>query len=424
MPPLHDKQQEVYQDKRRFRIVRAGRRWGKTKLGVYECMEVALRGGMAWWVAPSYRLGKPGWRDLQRLARQIPGAYINKGERLVELPSGGSVQVRTAADPDELRGEGLDFVVLDEAAYMEPEAWYEALRATLADKKGRALFISTPAGVVNWLSELIQKIEAEADGYGADRWGLHHYSSYDNPHLDPEELDDLAGELGTMVYAQEILAEIVELAGTLLRAAWFTYYTRRTVTVMGADDQPEDRTIVQLPDGNAFNLADCSLDVFVDPALSEKQSADYTVVLVAARTPEYQVDERLVRRWLVLEVVRARLEAPDVLDTAEAARARWGATAIYFESVAYQASLVQFGKRDGLVVKGLPADKDKVQRAQPLAAALERGDVLFPEDAPWLDDYERELMLFPNGSYDDQVDASAYMVLATPSSRRRKWAAH
>ena len=123
LPALHEGQRIVKADGARFRVLNCGRRWGKTALGVLECIEIALRGGRAWWVAPSYKIATPGWRGLSKTARQIPGAAILKDERTVIMPSGGVVTVRSADDPASLRGDGLDFVVLDEAAYMAEEAW-------------------------------------------------------------------------------------------------------------------------------------------------------------------------------------------------------------------------------------------------------------------------------------------------------------
>ena len=77
---------------------------------------------------------------------QIPGVGVSETHRRVTLPGGGVLQVRSADDPDSLRGEGLDFLVMDEAAYIKEDAWIEALRPALSDRKGSALFISTPAG--------------------------------------------------------------------------------------------------------------------------------------------------------------------------------------------------------------------------------------------------------------------------------------
>lgn len=402
MPQLHEGQQPIYADQSRFRMVRAGRRFGKTKLGVRECLEVGLAGGLAWWVAPSYRLAGPGWRDLRKLSNQIPQAKVNRGNRSVELPGGGEVWVRTASNPDDLRGEGLNFAVLDEAAYMSEEAWREAIRPALADKQGRALFISTPAGMMNWMAELWNQHEHDP------AWGLHHLPSHANPYLAASELDEMRVDLGELLYRQEVLAEFVEMEGTLIRAAWFQYF--RALTVVEGDSE---RVMYQLADGTIVAADDCSRFITVDPALSTKDTADFTAMVAWAVTP--------AGKLLVEDVVRERLEAPDVIKRAEQLAMKWGATWIGFEAVAYQAALVQFARRAGLPARPLKADRDKVTRALPLAARLEAGDVQLKAEAHWLEELERELLLFPNAPHDDQVDALAYGMVA--SARTRSWGA-
>ena len=404
LPNLHPGQQAIHADPARFRIVRAGRRFGKTKLGVRECVEVGLAGGLAWWVAPSYRLAGPGWRDLRLLGAQVPYAKVHRGQRMVEFPGGGEVWVRTAADPDELRGDGLDFAVLDEAAYMQRAAWAEAIRPALADREGRALFISTLAGMVNWLADLWTQHEDDP------MWGLHHQPSHTNPYLSATELEAVRDELGDLLYRQEVLAEFVELQGTLVRVEWFTYY--QPIEVHSPDGST--RLLYRLPDQSVVDAEALHVFITVDPALSTKQTADYTAAAVWGITP--------TGKYLLLDMLRARLEAPDVIRRVGALADQWGAQWIGFEQVAYQASLIQFAKAAGLPAHGLPADKDKVSRMLPLAARLEAGDVVFPKDAPWLDELERELLLFPNGAHDDQVDALAYGVLAR-RAKRRNWAA-
>ena len=156
LPGLHAAQEEIRDDNTRFRVVAAGRRFGKTLLGSALCIAIAARGGRAWWVAPSYKMARPGWRGIVRLTRQIPLAEVRRGDMMVALPSGGTVQVRSADDPQSLRGEGLDFCVLDECAFMREEAWSEALRPALSDRQGRAMFISTPKGR-NWFWRLWQR---------------------------------------------------------------------------------------------------------------------------------------------------------------------------------------------------------------------------------------------------------------------------
>ena len=78
LPSLHPGQQAVAHDPARFKVLACGRRWGKTRLGTVLCLATALRGGRAWWVAPSYKMAQVGWRGSLQLAHQIPGAEIGK----------------------------------------------------------------------------------------------------------------------------------------------------------------------------------------------------------------------------------------------------------------------------------------------------------------------------------------------------------
>ena len=93
LPALHIGQRKVVDNPARFQVLACGRRWGKTRLGAALCMESALKGGRAWWVAPSYKMGAVGWRLVKELAIQIPGANISLGDRMATLPGGGTVQV-------------------------------------------------------------------------------------------------------------------------------------------------------------------------------------------------------------------------------------------------------------------------------------------------------------------------------------------
>ena len=110
---LHPAQTVVHNDPARFRVVNAGRRWGKTRLGVMECLDVSLANGRAWWVAPSYKIAQVGWRPLQRLARRIPGASV-KLAAIMDKPDRRKVDLKVdypgIVIPDEfVVGYGLDF---------------------------------------------------------------------------------------------------------------------------------------------------------------------------------------------------------------------------------------------------------------------------------------------------------------------------
>ena len=206
----HPGQAEVHRNPARFKVLAAGRRWGKTRLGVNECIDVATKGGRAWWVAPSYKTSEVGWRPLRRMGGKI-GAEVRRVDRMINLPGGGSVQVRSADDPDSLRGEGLDFVVLDENAFMKEEAWIEALRPALSDRQGKALFISTPKGH-NWFWRLYQR-----GNNGDGEWTSFHFPTSSNPYIPAEEIEAAKRSLPERIYNQEYLAVFLDDAGGVFR---------------------------------------------------------------------------------------------------------------------------------------------------------------------------------------------------------------
>lgn len=211
LPALHPAQRQVRESRARFRLLAAGRRFGKTLLGCGECTEVGLQHGKAWWVAPSYKMAAVGWRGLKQIAHQIPNTEVREMDRMITYPGGGFAQVRSADDPQSLRGEGLDLVVFDEFAFTKREAWTEAVRPALSDRQGRALFISTPKGH-NHFWEMW--VTAQQDGI---EWEAFQFPSSANPYLEPGEIEAARRSLPERVYAQEYLAEFIDDAGGVFR---------------------------------------------------------------------------------------------------------------------------------------------------------------------------------------------------------------
>lgn len=423
LPALHPGQQEIDQHPARFKVIVAGRRFGKTRYGVRDITKTGLAAGRGWWIAPSYKLTKPGWRDLRRLALQVPYADVRRGSMEVFYPGGGEAAVRTGSDPDELRAESLDKVVLDEAAFMNPSVWAEALRPALIDRRGSALFISTPKGMNSWYYSLVEKAVGENHkfrdpGLQGERgdWAVFWFPSSANPFLPAAELEDMREDLGELLYEQEVEGRFLAHIGTVFKAEWFRYWQKLTLIEEDEESgwEPTEREFYRAGD-ELIRADSCTRFITVDPALSTREEADFTVMVVWARSPS--------GRHLVLDVYRDRIEAPDVLETAARLVDRWAASWVGFESVAYQKSLVQFGKRLGLPVRTLTADKDKYSRALTLSARLEAGDIYWRADAPWTETLEYELLLFRGDmthDHDDQVDALGYGV---QGRARRGWAA-
>lgn len=174
--------------------------------------------------------------------------------------------------------------------------------------------------------------------------------------------------------------------GGLFKRSWFRYY----------EEDAEFYTLGKPSAPVAVKKDDCWRCITVDPAVSEKQTADFFALGVWAITPD--------RDLVLLDVVHEHLAGPDQVPLIERLNERYQPNWIGVESVAYQLALVQSLVRTGAPVREVRADRDKVARAQLPATRFSAGTVYFPKEAAWLSDLERELMVFPNGRNDDLVD--------------------
>jgi len=385
-PQLHIGQKEVLKSltKNRFNICVAGRRWGKTSLSIVAAFERAFKGEKVWIVFPVYPQAMDSFRTMKSLIRQLPEEMyvIKEVEKRIEIANGGSIQIKSADKPERLRGAGgLSLVVFDEAAYQSKETW-ETVRPILSDSLGQALFISTPNGM-NWFYELFDNAKRR------DEWTIHHYPTESNPNIKPEELFQAREELGSLVYAQEFLAEFTEV-GHMFKREWFAYYD----VIAGEDPEYvfEDEIVKH---------SELSIFGTMDTALSIKETADYSVIMAVGSTPSGKL--------LVLDIFRDRLEAPELLPKIESMINKWNMAWLGVEDASFGLGIIQMARRQGLPIRNLKADKSKTARAVPAAAGCENGTIYFLKNAKWLVEFERELTSFPSsGSHDDQVDALAY----------------
>jgi hypothetical protein len=245
MIQLKPPQLQVFLSPHRFRLLAAGRRFGKTFLAQTELLRAAWgKGRIAWYVAPTYKQAKRiAWNPLKELTKPYWAAKPNETDLRIELAGGGTIALRGADAYDSLRGEGLDFVVLDEFASMAPAAWYGVLRPMLADRLGQALFIGTPQGF-NHFYDLYTAAESQPD------WATFHYTTEQGGNVAAEELARAAREMDERLYRQEFRASFEQInAG---RAYWAFDRTR---DVRDLDFDPH------------FELC-WSLDFNIDPASS------------------------------------------------------------------------------------------------------------------------------------------------------------
>ena len=209
---LHTGQEKILTSEARFKVAVCGRRFGKTEAGKQAILRRFWERGRCWWLSPTYQMAGQVWRDFKEANRWIPGVSISEAERRIDLPNGGMLAIRSTHYADNLRGEGLDLAVLDEAAFMDATVWPEVVRPMLLERHGDALFLSSPNGR-NWFWALYQLGLDETQ----DRWRSFRYTSYDNPLVAAEELDDVRQSTQERVFREEYLAEFIDDAGQVFR---------------------------------------------------------------------------------------------------------------------------------------------------------------------------------------------------------------
>ena len=203
---LKPPQWEVFLCAERFRVLVAGRRFGKTYLALTELVQAAWgQGRKVWYVAPTYRQAKRvAWKGVKQMTKPYWAGKPNETDLTIELISGGSISLRGADNYDSLRGDGLDYLVIDEYASIAPAAWTEVLRPALADKQGGALFIGTPRGH-NHFFDLYEAAQSRPN------WATFHFTTEQGGNVPLAELKSATHELDERTYRQEFQASFETL---------------------------------------------------------------------------------------------------------------------------------------------------------------------------------------------------------------------
>ena len=213
-------QQEVWANPTRFKVIVAGRRCGKSRYAAYKLLVEALQAdkGHVFYVAQTQGQARDVmWSVLIEVgAPVIKTAHINNLQ--ITLINGATISLKGSDRPDTMRGVSLKFVVLDEYAGMKPTVWEEVLRPALADQKGDAVFIGTPTGR-NHFWELYQYAELSED----PDWAAWHLTSFDNPLLDPKEIEAAKKSMSSFAFRQEFLAKFEAKDSELFKEQWIKW---------------------------------------------------------------------------------------------------------------------------------------------------------------------------------------------------------
>ena len=213
---LSEPQKVVASDPSRFRVLTTGRRFGKTTLAIRElCYHARIPNKVCWFVAPSYRQARQiAWMKLKKILAELRWVMrFNETELTVYLKNNSMICLRGADNPDSLRGVGIDFLVIDECADIDEQAWTTVLRPTLSDTRGKVLFAGTPKGH-NWFYDLFQKGKSQEDG----EWSSHLYTTEQGGWVDAQEIEQAKKDLSAKVFRQEYQATWETYTGVVFYA--------------------------------------------------------------------------------------------------------------------------------------------------------------------------------------------------------------
>lgn len=218
----HPQQERIIRSTAKRRIVRAGRRGGKTRCAAIIAVQAFLAGKRVLYATPTSDQLDAFWREVKRaLSQPIEAGVYYKNETFHSIEHVGTeakIRAKTAWNADTLRGDYADMLILDEWQLMSEDTWDEVGAPMLLDNNGDCLFIYTPPSLhSSGISRArdprhAAKMFKKAEGDETGRWAAFHFDSRENPHISPEALDDITQDMSQLAYRQEILAEDVDEA--------------------------------------------------------------------------------------------------------------------------------------------------------------------------------------------------------------------
>lgn len=361
LPSPHINQQKILENDKRFRVIMCGRRFGKSELSQILSVTYASRGLSVAYITPTYGLAKVFFGKLTE-ALPFPN---NKSDLKIVFPTGGEVEFFTGERLDNLRGRKFHLVIVDEASFIPDleNGWNNSIRPTLTDYKGKAVFLSTPKGK-NFFYSLFMK-------QGENDWASFKFTSYDNPFIDPQEIDDARMQLPEVVFEQEYMANPSENSAN--------------------------------PFGNAF-IRNCVKPISNHPVVAfgidVAKSFDHTVIIGLDNNANVAYFDRFQMDWHnTKENIKRLPKCPILID-----------------STGVGDPILEDLKRDGLQIEGLKfTSQSKQQLMEGLSTAIQQQKIGFPDGVikDELEIFEYEFTKSgvrysaPTGFHDDAVCALA-----------------
>ena len=382
---LHPAQLQIFHSKKRFKIVAAGRRFGKSYLSAWLLLIKGIQSESkdVFYVAPTFQQAKDiMWAMLKDLGRDLI-AQAHENTAVLTLINGRKIYLKGSDRPETLRGVGLSYVVLDEYASMKPVVWEQIIRPTLADVKGEAFFIGTPAGK-NHFFDLYK------DALEDDEWEAFQYNSTDNPFLPPEEIEASRKSMSSMSFRQEFEASFETGSGGIFKEEWFK-----------VDDEPEEGNFVIAVDPAGYEAIEKERN------LKRSMLDETAIAIVKIDRDKWWVKDILHGRWNIKETAKKILKSAMTVE----------ASTVGIETGSLRNAILPYledemrteGKWVSIAELRHGGKKKNDRITWALQGRMEHGQITFNPDKDWKA-FTNQMMDFPNRlAHDDLLDALAYI---------------
>ena len=382
---LHPAQLQIFHSEKRFKIVAAGRRFGKSYLSAWLLLIQAIQSESkdVFYIAPTFQQAKDiMWAMLKDLGRDLI-AQAHENTAVLTLINGRKIYLKGSDRPETLRGVGLSFVVLDEYASMKPQVWEQIIRPTLADVKGGALFIGTPAGK-NHFYDLYK------DAHDDEDWDAFQFTSTDNPFLPPEEIVAASKTMSSMSFRQEFEASFETNSGGIFKEEWFE-----------KSEEPEEGHYVIAVDPAGFEAIEKERN------LKRSRLDETAIAIVKIDRDKWWVKDILHGRWNVKETAKKILSSAM---NVESATVGIETGSLRNAILPYLEDEMRIAGKWVSIIELRHGGKKKTERITwALQGRMEHGQISFNEKKDWKE-FLGQLNDFPNHlAHDDLLDALAYI---------------
>jgi phage terminase large subunit-like protein len=325
------------------------------------------------------------WDLLLEIGREvISGSHVNNLD--ITMINGARIYVRGADRPDTLRGVSLTYAVLDEVADIKPEAWEQVIRASLSDKKGRCMMIGTPKGR-NWFYDMFNLGKEGTD----PEWKSWHFTTQDNPLIDPTEIESAKKTLSSFAFKQEYLASFDNAGSDVFKQDWIKYGV-----------EPEY--------GSYFIAIDLAgFEEVAKQAANAKKRLDESAIAVVKVTDD--------GKWFVKEIDHGRWDIRETAAKILMKMRDYRPISVGIERGAlknavlpYLSDLMRKNNVYSHIVDLTHGNRKKTDRIiWSLQGRFEHGRIVLNSEEDW-DDFTDQLLMFPaNGVHDDLPDALSYI---------------